>query len=204
MEFTPKNAEQESYVKLIKEKPVIFCSGKAGVGKTSVAVAIGCQYMKEGKKLLITRPTVECGKGLGFLPGDLEDKFNPYLVPVLDELDKYLGENRYKDFMSPKIKLLEFGPIEFMRGRNFHNMFVIVDEAQNLTAKQIQMVVSRLGRHAKIVFCGDTNQTDIYNSGLQYIIDKLAINEHVGHISLLQTVRCKILESILEDMGDVS
>lgn len=158
------------------ESDVTFCSGPAGSGKTAVAVGLACQYFLENdvEKIIITRPVVEAGRGLGFLPGSLTEKIQPYLVPVVEEMKLYLGAETYNSARSTNS--IEMCPLEYMRGRNFHNSFMILDEAQNATYEQIKMFITRIGLGSKAVINGDVSQTDLdhrSDGGLDVCMDKL-------------------------------
>ena len=125
------------------ESDVTICSGPAGSGKTAVAVGLACQYLSDEKieKIIITRPVVESGKGLGYLPGTLNEKIHPYLVPIIEEMNLYLTPTAVESLTSSNV--IEVCPLEYMRGRNFHNSFMILDEAQNATLEQIKMFINR-------------------------------------------------------------
>ena len=139
----PKTENQEEYIRSMVESSVTFCSGPAGSGKTAVAVGLACEYILQNKveKIIITRPVVESGRGLGFLPGSLTDKIQPYLVPIVEEMKLYLGRETYNSMRS--VNAIEICPLEYMRGRNFHNSFMILDEAQNATFEQIKNVSNK-------------------------------------------------------------
>jgi len=157
----PKTKNQEEYIKAIEKNDVTFCTGPAGTGKTAVAVGIACDYLldKRVEKLVVTRPVIESGRGLGFLPGTFEEKIHPYLIPVLEEMEFRLNTNRVQAYRDEgKIEVV---PLEYMRGRNFHNCFVVLDEAQNATFEQLKMFVTRIGWDSKAVINGDIDQTDL-------------------------------------------
>mgnify|MGYP003150330363 CR=1 FL=1 len=174
--FKPKTSNQEDYVRAIVESDVVFCSGPAGTGKTAVAVGLACEHLlqKKVEKIVITRPVVEAGQGLGYLPGSYIAKIQPYLIPVLEEIKLYLPPPLYTDKHAEN--QVELCPLEYMRGRNFHNSFMILDEAQNATLEQIKMFITRLGRNSTAVINGDIQQTDLLRSakgGLSYCMEKL-------------------------------
>lgn len=157
----PKTAGQKRYIEAIKENDVVFAIGPAGTGKTYLAVAMALSYLQQGKvkRIILTRPAVEAGEQLGFLPGDLFQKVNPYLRPLYDaiydmipasELDKYIQAGR-----------VEIAPLAFMRGRTLNNAFIILDEAQNTTHIQMKMFLTRLGFGSKAVVTGDITQIDL-------------------------------------------
>ncbi len=184
------------------ESDVTFCSGPAGSGKTAVAVGLGCEYFLTDKveKIIITRPVVEAGNGLGFLPGTLTEKIQPYLVPVVEEMKQYLSVETYNSARSTNA--IEMCPLEYMRGRNFHNAFMILDEAQNATYEQIKMFITRIGSGSKAVINGDIGQTDLNDraeGGLDSCMDRLYDVEGVSVCELTSEdiVRNSIISRIL-------
>lgn len=199
-QLKPKTINQSEYIRTISENDITLCSGPAGSGKTAVAIGLACDYLFNLKveKIIITRPTVETGGGLGFLPGELEQKMNPYMIPVLDELEKYLGRQEVSQYM--RDKKIEVVPLEFMRGRNFHNSFVILDEAQNSSLVQIKMCLTRIGKNSKMVLNGDINQVDIDNSGFAFCMQKLYDCPNVGVAELTRQdiIRNKTIDFVLE------
>jgi len=201
-ELKPKTDNQADYIRCIRESDVTFCSGPAGSGKTAVSVGLACEYFLEKKveKIIITRPVVEAGRGLGFLPGGLTDKIQPYLVPVVEEMKLYLGPETYHSTRSNN--QVEMCPLEYMRGRNFHDSFIILDEAQNATYEQIKMFITRMGKGSKAVINGDISQTDLpssYEGGLDSCMDRLADVEGVSICELTSRdiVRSGIISKIL-------
>lgn len=160
-EFKPKTENQEDYVRAIAENDVVFCTGPAGTGKTTIPTAIACRCLveEEIEKVIITRPVIESGRGLGFLPGGFEEKIHPYLVPILDEMHKYIGYQWTKHLIYDR--RIEIVPLEYMRGRNLHNSFCILDEAQNASESQIKMFLTRMGSTSNCVVNGDTRQSDL-------------------------------------------
>ena len=177
----PKTKNQEDYVRAISANEVCFCTGPAGTGKTAVAVGLACDYLldKRVEKIIVTRPVIESGRGLGFLPGTFEEKIHPYLVPVLEEMQYRLNSNRVQAYREEgKIEVV---PLEYMRGRNFHNCFMILDEAQNCTVDQIKMFITRMGKNSKVLINGDINQDDLRGrSGLEFCMQKLDSVEGIG------------------------
>ncbi len=171
--ITPQTSGQREYLKKLKddEAGLVFGTGPAGTGKTFLAVAIGASELKSGKRerLIVARPAVEAGEQLGFLPGALEDKVDPYMLPIWDALDELLGVQEV--IRRKERKEIEVAPLAFMRGRTLKNAFVIIDEAQNATIPQMKMVLTRLGRGSRMVVTGDPSQTDLPNrspSGLAH------------------------------------
>ena len=197
----PKTRNQETYMQSINKSDVTFCSGPAGSGKTSVSVGMACEYLIEKKvdKIIITRPVVESGRGLGHLPGTLVEKINPYLIPILEEMNQYLTKNTVETYRSRDI--IELCPLEYMRGRNFHNCFMILDEAQNATFEQIKMFITRIGKDSKAVINGDLRQSDLgkHQGGLKTCMDKLSEVSGVGVCKLEYSdiVRSGIVSQIL-------
>jgi phosphate starvation-inducible PhoH-like protein len=197
-----KSKNQEEYIRTMVETDVTICSGPAGSGKTSVAVGLACQYILEEKveKIIVTRPVVESGRGLGFLPGTLQEKIHPYLVPIMEEMGMYLLPTERQKFIATNI--IEIVPLEYMRGRNFHNSFMILDEAQNATLEQIKMFITRIGRNSKATINGDVTQTDLPNdcsNGLSHCMDRLEGIKGVGVVRLDESdiVRNKLISRII-------
>jgi phosphate starvation-inducible PhoH-like protein len=145
----------------MEESDITICDGPAGSGKTAVAVGLACQYLEENKinKIVVTRPIVEAGKGLGFLPGSFQEKVHPYLIPILEEMNLYLSREKVETYRNSN--MIEICPLEYMRGRNFHQSFMILDEAQNATYEQMKMFATRMGRRSKCVINGDVDQSDL-------------------------------------------
>lgn len=198
----PKTDNQGDYIRCMVESDVTFCSGPAGSGKTAVAVGLGCEYFLDKKvtKIIITRPVVESGRGLGYLPGSLTDKIQPYLVPVIEEMKLYLGPETYHSGRA--INEIEMCPLEYMRGRNFHDSFMILDEAQNATYEQIKMFLTRIGSNSKAIINGDIDQTDLNETcegGLSSCMDRLEGVEGVSICRLTSEdiVRNGIISKIL-------
>jgi len=199
----PKSVNQENYIISMVENDVTVCTGPAGSGKSSVAVGLACSWLLENKiaKIIITRPTVENGRGLGYLPGDKDEKIHPYLVPILEEMEQYIGKMLLTKFREAGI--IEMCPLEYMRGRNFHDCFMILDEAQNATYEQIKMFLTRIGMHSRAVINGDVDQSDLpqfLRGGLEDVSERLFGLQGVGVCELDATdiVRNPIIGRILE------
>ena len=199
----PKTENQAYYIRDMAESDITFCSGPAGSGKTSLAVGLACEYLLEEKigKIVITRPVVESGRGLGFLPGTLTEKVQPYLIPIIEEMKQYLGLESYNSYRSTNS--IEICPLEYMRGRNFHDCFMILDEAQNATFEQIKMFLTRIGIGSKAVINGDLDQTDLRGDaygGLHDCINRLDNLEGVAICKLHSSdiVRNSIIASVLQ------
>ncbi|MEO1554054.1 MAG: PhoH family protein [Pseudomonadota bacterium] len=184
----PQTNMQAKYLDLLigTKNDLIFGVGPAGTGKTFLAVAAGAAALKNkaASKLIITRPAVEAGENLGFLPGDLEEKVEPYLRPIWDALDETLGADQAGRLREKRV--IEVAPLAFMRGRTLKSAFVIMDEAQNATVAQMKMVLTRLGRDSRVVVTGDPGQVDLPKSqpsGLAHALRILDGVEGVGRVS---------------------
>ena len=162
----PLNYVQGEYLEAIRNNDVVFGIGSAGTGKTFVAAsyAAGELFHRRISKIILTRPNVETGRGLGFLPGELEEKYAPYLQPFEEIFKRCLGVSFYE--YAVKAKNIEAKPLGFMRGSTFDNCIVLADEMQNCTKEEMKMLLSRIGKNCKMIFSGDTEQADIDNSGL--------------------------------------
>lgn len=195
------NERQKLYIEAIKNFMVTFSTGCAGTGKTWVCTALAADMMDRGDidKIVITRPAVEAGENLGFLPGELEEKFDPYLQPFRDVLNKRLGKS-YVDYLI-KSGRIEAAPLAYMRGRTFTDTFVILDEAQNTTPEQMKMFLTRIGQNCKVVVNGDTTQKDIKGaSGLQDAVNRVAWIPTVKHIHFNRehVVRSGFVQEVIE------
>ncbi len=179
----PRNNTQYKYIREVKDHDVSFAIGPAGTGKTYLAVAMGINEILTGqkKRLILTRPVVEAGENLGFLPGDLQQKINPYLRPLFDALLDMLGYDEYSKLKEREV--IEIAPLAYMRGRTLNNAFIILDEAQNTTISQMKMFLTRLGETSKVIVTGDVTQIDlprIKDSGLLFARKILS---HIHEIS---------------------
>jgi phosphate starvation-inducible PhoH-like protein len=171
-----KTANQRRIVEAVDESDLVFAIGPAGTGKTYTAVALAVRALKDKqvRKIILTRPAVEAGENLGFLPGDLKDKLDPYLQPLYDALRDMIPPERLRDYM--EMGTIQIAPLAYMRGRTLDKAFVILDEAQNATISQLKMFLTRMGETAKFVITGDMTQVDLpkkQTSGLKYSIEKL-------------------------------
>ncbi|MEM7647749.1 MAG: PhoH family protein, partial [Cyanobacteria bacterium P01_A01_bin.70] len=184
-----KTFRQRKYIQALQKNDLIFCSGPAGTGKTFLAAMVGVQALinDEYERLILTRPAVEAGERLGFLPGDLQQKVNPYLRPLYDALHELIDPEKTASLMERGI--IEVAPLAYMRGRTLNNAFVILDEAQNTTPAQMKMVLTRLGFKSRMVVTGDTTQTDLptnQSSGLSVAQRILAGVEGIAFCQLTQ------------------
>jgi len=202
----PKTLGQRVYLDAIRHNSITFGIGPAGTGKTYLAVvmAVAALRTKEVQKIILTRPAVEAGERLGFLPGDLQDKVDPYLRPLYDALQDILGLDMYQKFMARGI--IEIAPLAYMRGRTLEDAFIILDEAQNTTDKQMKMFLTRLGFGSKMVVTGDLGQVDLprgVTSGLRQASDILAGVEGIGIVRLapLDVIRHDVVTRIVKAYG---
>ena len=159
--ISPKSLNQKNYIEAIRSHDIVFGIGPAGTGKTylAVAMAVGAYSRNQVQSIILTRPAVEAGERLGFLPGDLADKINPYLRPLHDALNEMLGREKALQLVEKGI--IEIAPLAFMRGRTLNNAFIILDEAQNTTNEQMQMFLTRMGFNSQTVITGDITQIDL-------------------------------------------
>lgn len=182
-----KTLGQKKYLETIKQNAVTFGAGPAGTGKTYLAVVMAASSLRsrEVQKIILTRPAVEAGERLGFLPGDMQEKVDPYLRPLYDALEDILGSETYQKLLAKNV--IEIAPLAYMRGRTLDNAFIILDEAQNTTISQMKMFLTRLGFNSKMVITGDPGQVDLPRgtvSGLKDALEVLEGVEGVGIVSL--------------------
>jgi len=195
------NSEQKEAKNLILLNTVTVLKGKAGSGKSLLAanIALDLLFTKEIEKIIITRPSVIAGEDIGHLPGGIDEKLAPFTAPVYENMHRlYDKEKIEKCIAEGKIEIL---PVSFMRGRNFTDCLVVVDEAQNLTDKQTELILTRICGGSKVIFCGDNAQIDLKNkkdSGFDFMCKHMGNIKNFGVISLLRNHRHKIVESILE------
>jgi len=199
----PKTVGQKRYVDMINSKDVTFGIGPAGTGKTylAVACAVNAFRKKEIERIILTRPAVEAGEKLGFLPGDLQDKVDPYLRPLYDALFDIMGIDNF--MKNVEKQLIEVAPLAYMRGRTLDSSFIILDEAQNTTNEQMKMFLTRLGYGSKAVITGDITQIDLpegKKSGLKSVINILKDVEDIGFMFFHTTdvVRHKLVQDIVK------
>jgi phosphate starvation-inducible PhoH-like protein len=199
----PKTEGQAGYIKAIRDNDLVFCIGPAGTGKTYLAVSLALSTMKSGylKKIVLARPAVEAGERLGFLPGDIQAKVNPYLRPLYDALADMIEIGQVKKYIEND--LIEILPLAFMRGRTLNDSFIILDEAQNCTAKQMKTFLTRFGIRTKIVVTGDITQVDLptgVKSGLIDVQERLKGVPGVDFVYLTgkDIVRHRLVRDIVE------
>lgn len=201
-----KTVNQQKLVQSVRENDLVFALGPAGTGKTFVSVALAVRALKNKivKKIIITRPAVEAGENLGFLPGDLKEKIDPYLRPIYDALNDMLPFEKLKYYMEREI--IEIAPLAYMRGRTLHNAFILLDEAQNTTPMQMKMFLTRMGPDSKMIVTGDTSQIDLpanQKSGLKEAVRILNQTKGIGFVELSErdVVRNKLVRDIIEAYG---
>ncbi len=202
-----KNLVQKTYVDAVKYHDIVFGIGPAGTGKTFLAVVMAVQALRNGvvKRIILTRPAVEAGESLGFLPGDLQEKVDPYLRPVYDALFQILGKSATERMMERGI--IEIAPLAYMRGRTLDDAFVILDEAQNTTTMQMKMFLTRLGFNSKMIVNGDSSQIDLpgkVKSGLIDAKEKLSAVKAIDFVyfTAKDVVRHPVVAEIIKAYGD--
>jgi phosphate starvation-inducible PhoH-like protein len=199
----PKTAGQKRYVDAIRENTITFGVGPAGTGKSWLAVAMAVQalHARQVQRIVLTRPAVEAGENLGFLPGDLKEKIDPYLRPLYDALDDMIPAEKLGYYMTTRT--IEIAPLAYMRGRTLDNAFIILDEAQNTNDLQLKMFLTRIGANAKAIITGDPTQIDLprnMRSGLEKASRILQNIEGISHIALSEedVVRHKLVKAIIK------
>lgn len=198
----PRSNNQINYIRNIAENTITFCQGLPGTGKTHIAVGMAIEYLLEKKiqKIVITRPVIEAGEKIGYLPGSAEEKLHPYLLPIIDEILHFISAAEYSSLKTNH--KIEVVPLGLMRGRNFHNCFIVADECQNASYDQLKMLLTRIGMNSKMVLTGDIDQSDLpkhIQGGFITMIDRLNNLSNIG-ISKLEgndIIRNPIIMDIL-------
>jgi len=209
----PKTPNQAELIRTIAENSVTLALGPAGSGKTKISVAYGIEKMLFGdfRRLVVTRPVVEAGERLGFLPGDLQEKIDPYLQPIYYELLQYMSKAQLQEFINNGSsfrgdKEIIIAPLAYMRGMNYHDAYMILDEAQNCTVEQIKLFITRIGFNSKAVLVGDDKQSDLLSgkSGLSFWHERLQGIDGVGTFKLsnVDIIRNPIISKILSKIGE--
>ncbi|RAW01023.1 PhoH family protein [Pseudochryseolinea flava] len=198
-----KTVNQQRLVDSVKDNDLVFALGPAGTGKTYISVALAVRALKnkQVKKLIITRPAVEAGENLGFLPGDLKEKIDPYLRPIYDALHDMIPFEKLRYYMEREI--IEIAPLAYMRGRTLNNAFILLDEAQNTTPMQMKMFLTRMGPESKMIITGDASQIDLpgnQRSGLKEAVKVLGHVKGIGFVELSEkdVVRHRLVRDIIE------
>lgn len=199
----PKTINQQKLVDLVRDNDLVFALGPAGTGKTYISVALAVRALKNKavKKIIITRPAVEAGENLGFLPGDLKEKIDPYLRPIYDALNDMIPYEKLRYYMERET--IEIAPLAYMRGRTLNNAFILLDEAQNTSPMQMKMFITRMGPDSKMIVTGDATQIDLptkQQSGLKEAIRILKGVNGIGFLELTEkdVIRHKLVRDIIE------
>ena len=199
----PRTLGQRLYVDSLKQSELVICCGPAGTGKTFLGVAMAVKALKarEVSRIILTRPAIEAGERLGFLPGDIEEKVNPYMRPIYDALSALLGQEMFERYYDKGV--IEVSPLAFMRGRNLDDCFVLLDEAQNTTPEQMKMFLTRLGFGSKIVITGDVTQIDLPETKRSGLIEAMKVLKNIEDISINRftekdVVRHKLVQDIIK------
>ncbi|MBQ7041457.1 MAG: PhoH family protein [Muribaculaceae bacterium] len=201
--ITGRTPNQQLLVKTFQENDLTFALGPAGTGKTYVAIALAVRALKnrEVRKIILSRPAVEAGEKLGFLPGDMKDKIDPYLQPLYDALEDMIPAVKLKEYMETKV--IQIAPLAFMRGRTLNDAVIVLDEAQNTTTHQIKMFLTRLGMNAKMIITGDVTQIDLPRSTTSGLVQALRVLKEIKGIGKVEfgkkdIVRHQLVQRIVE------
>jgi phosphate starvation-inducible protein PhoH and related proteins len=199
----PRTPNQKKLITAVKDNDLVFSLGPAGTGKTYISVALAVRALKnkEVRKIIITRPAVEAGENLGFLPGDLKEKIDPYLRPIYDALEDMIPPEKLKYYQENND--IEIAPLAYMRGRTLHNAFILLDEAQNTTAMQIKMFLTRMGPNSKAIVNGDITQIDLPKNQRSGLVEAVGILKDIPGIGFVEfdsrdVVRHKIVKDIID------
>jgi len=203
----PRTENQKNYIRSVLDNTITFCQGLAGSGKTHIAIGMAIEFLLENKinKIIITRPVLEAGEKIGYLPGSAEEKLHPYLLPIIDEIHYFINPAQYAAFkLNNKIEVV---PLGLMRGRNFHNAFIVADECQNASYEQLKMLLTRTGQQSKMVLTGDIGQSDLsrhLQGGFITMIEALNGVNGIGYCKLESSdiVRNPIISDILLRLDD--
>lgn len=191
----PRTDNQKEYIRMVADNTITFCQGLAGSGKTHIAVGMALEYLLEDKvkKIVITRPVLEAGEKLGYLPGTAEEKLHPYLLPILDEVQHFISIQQYNSLkLNNKIEIV---PLGLMRGRNFHNCFIVADECQNASYEQLKMLLTRTGQESKMILTGDIKQSDLSRHLQGGFINLMSALDGVDGIGLTKLDACDIVRN---------
>ncbi|MEM6737542.1 MAG: PhoH family protein [Bacteroidota bacterium] len=201
--IAPKTANQRKLVEMVEKNDLVFAIGPAGTGKTYISVALAVRALKnkEVKKIIITRPAVEAGENLGFLPGDLKEKIDPYLRPIYDALNDMIPSEKLRYYKENG--MVEIAPLAYMRGRTLNDAYVLLDEAQNTTPMQIKMFLTRMGPDSKVIITGDRSQIDLPRKQVSGLIEAIKVLKDVRGIGFIElddkdVVRHKLVRAIIK------
>jgi len=201
-QVVPKTKNQRLLVEAVQNNDVVFAIGPAGTGKTYISVAMAVQALKNKsvKKIIITRPAVEAGENLGFLPGDLQEKIDPYLRPIYDALDDMIHHEKLQYYLDNRV--IEIAPLAYMRGRTLNKAFILLDEAQNTTPMQLKMFLTRMGPQSKMIINGDRSQIDLPKNQQSGLIDATKVLQGTGGIAFVDldardVIRHRIVKDII-------
>ena len=198
----PRTENQKEYIRTVAENTITFCQGLAGSGKTHIAIGMALEYLLDEKvnRIVVTRPVLEAGEKIGYLPGSAEEKLHPYLLPIIDEIQHFISPAFHASLkLNNKIEVV---PLGLMRGRNFHNCFIVADECQNASYEQLKMLITRVGQNSKLVLTGDVCQSDLsrhLQGGFIDMISALTDLEGIGLAKLeaVDIIRNPIIAHIL-------
>lgn len=191
----PRTENQKEYIRTVAENTITFCQGLAGSGKTHIAIGMALEYLLDEKvrKIVITRPVLEAGEKIGYLPGTAEEKLHPYLLPIIDEIHHFITPAHHASLrLNNKIEVV---PLGLMRGRNFHNSFIVADECQNASYEQLKMLLTRVGQESKMVLTGDVGQSDLNRHLQGGFIDIINALEGLSNIGFARLESCDIVRN---------
>lgn len=191
----PRTENQKEYIRTVAENTITFCQGLAGSGKTHIAIGMALEYLFDDKvkKIIITRPVIEAGEKIGYLPGTAEEKLHPYLLPIIDEIHHFITPAHHVSLrLNNKIEVV---PLGLMRGRNFHHSFIVADECQNASYEQLKMLLTRVGHDSKMILTGDVGQSDLSRHLQGGFINLIHALDNLSGIGLSRLEACDIIRN---------
>lgn len=191
----PRTENQKEYIRTVAENTITFCQGLAGSGKTHIAIGMALEYLLDDKvkKIIVTRPVIEAGEKIGYLPGTAEEKLHPYLLPIIDEIHHFITPAHHVSLrLNNKIEVV---PLGLMRGRNFHHSFIVADECQNASYDQLKMLLTRVGHDSKMILTGDVGQSDLSRHLQGGFIDLIHALDRLSGIGLSKLEACDIVRN---------